>query len=252
MRVEKLLKRLKREFIKVNLLQASLDTLLFFLTANLVLSLLSIRVTQSFSNPQSLLGLSLIIFIADLYYRAKNYRLEIFEEKNPELRERLRTARDNLESTNIVSQALFDEVLDRSRTVTSESIIPSKKIIQKMVVVGILSFLTVLSGIANFQLMEDGGELLPEVEDLERQITGEDDEGFQLKNGSEIYGDRKDIDVSGQLVDFNITGSGETEDSELESTDARPEEVRLDVSGPALSEDLELAKRYSLEIKQLE
>lgn len=249
MRVEKLLKRLKREFIKVNLLQASLDTLLFFLTGHLILSVFSLQVTESFTNPQSLLGLSAIVFGADLVYRTKNYRLEIFEEKNPELQERLRTARDNLDSQNIVSQALFDEVLDRSRTVTSESIIPSKQIIQKMLAVGILSFLTVLSGIANFQVLEDGGEILPKVDQLQQQITGEKDKGFELKNASEIYGDKKDIDVSDNLVDFNITGSGKTSESELESSNIQPEDVTLDVSGPALSEDLELAKKYSLAIK---
>ena len=46
MRVEKLFKRLKREFLKVNFLQACLDSLLFFLSANLVLFLFSLRFSE--------------------------------------------------------------------------------------------------------------------------------------------------------------------------------------------------------------
>jgi len=195
MRVEKLLKRLKREFIKVNLLQASLDSLIFFLTANLFLFLLDITLTPSLSNETVLAFLTFFFLTADLVYRTKNYNLEIYEQKNPELEEILRTARDNLDEQNIVSQALFDELLDRARTVTSESIIPSKRIIQKILVVGTMSFLTVLSGITSFQIQEDGGEILPSFDEVENVLKGEEDEGFQLRNDSEIYGEEEDIDT---------------------------------------------------------
>ena len=171
MRVEKLFKRLKREFLKVNFLQACLDSLLFFLTTNLVLFLFSVRFTSAGRNFQYLLPITAIIFIADFYYRSRNYNIEIYEEKNPELRERLRTARDNIGSNNIVSQALFDEILDLSRSVSSESIIPSKKIIQKMIAIGIISFLTVMSGIFNFQVLDEGREILPDGDSVLDQIN---------------------------------------------------------------------------------
>lgn len=250
MRVEKLLGRLKKEFIKVNLLQASLDSLMFFLLGNLVLFLFSLRITESFSNTASLAFISFLFFTGDLYYRAKKYRLEIFEEKNPELREALRTARDNLDQRNIVSQALFDEVMERSRSVTSESIIPNRVIIQKMIVVGLLSFITVLSGLADFQIDQDGGNILPGTDSIS-DITGEDDDD-ELKNATEIYGEEQDIAVSDKLVTFNISGSGESESSEMEEAQAEPEDVVLDVSGPSLSEDVELAKKYSIAIKEFE
>ncbi len=251
MRVEKLLKRLKREFIKVNLLQACLDTLLFFLSVNLVVFLFSIEITSYFSNNQVLIGLSAIAFTVDLTYRARNYRLELYEEKNPELHEILRTARDNLDRNNIVSQAMFDELMERSRSVTSESIIPSKRIIQKIVAVGILSFLTVTSGIANFQIIqESGGELVPNVQNLVEEK--EDEDGFQLRNTTDIYGEGEDIDVSDQLINFSIEGEGETVETDLGSSNADPEDVVLDSSFSSLSEDTELAKQYSLAIKDFE
>lgn len=252
MRVEKLLKRLKREFLKVNLLQASLDSLTFFLSANLILFLFDLQLTPSFPNFFSLTMLTLLFFLGDFMYRANTYSLEIYEQKNPDLRERLRTARDNLESRNIVSQALFDEVLDRSRSMSSDTIIPSKRIVQKIVAVGILSFLTVLSGVADFQLLHDSGNVLPGVDSVPGIGPEDDEDGFELRNASEIFGERQDIKVSDDLVSFNITGEGETEENELDSGTTEPEDVVLDTTGPQQSDDVQLAKEYSLAIKDLQ
>lgn len=250
MRVETLLKRLKREFWKVNLLQACLDTILFFLTANLALFLFKLTFTESFTNYQVLLALSLLVFAGDFAYRARNYRLEVYEEENPELQEILRTARDNLDTQNIVSQAMFDELLDRSRSVASDSIIPSRSIIQKIVAVGLVSFLTVASGLADFQVVQQGGNIVPDnaIQQITENNSGEDD-GFELKNGSSIYGDEQDIQVSDQLVNFSIQGSGEASDSELESA---PGEADLEnVASPgSMPDDVELARKYSLAIKE--
>ena len=248
MRVETLFKRLKREFIKVNFLQACLDTLMFFLTGNLVIFLFSLNITSYLPNTQALLGLSGLFFIADLVYRARNYQLELYEQKNPELHEILRTARDNLDKNTIASQAMFDELMNRSRSVTSESIIPSKRIIQKVVIVGLLSFLTVVSGLADFQIIRNsGGEIIPDIGSLGDQ---EDEDEFELRNASDIYGEPEDIEVSDRLVNFTIEGEGEARETDLGSSNARPEEVVLDVTGSSISKDMELAKQYSLAIKE--
>lgn len=252
MRVEKLLKRLKREFIKVNFLQASLDSILFFLTANLFLFLFSLQLIEDFSNLKALAVSTILFFLIDLGYRSKSYRLEIYEEKNPELQEVLRTARDNLDSNNIVSQALFDDLLDRSRSVTSESIIPSKKIIQKVIAVGLLSFITVISGIADLNVTSNGGEVLPGTDSIKEFVGVGDDDEFYLRNDTEIYGERKDIRDPEGLVEFDITGEGDNEESEISDRGIDPEDIVLDVSSPGVSEDLELAKQYSLAVKEME
>ncbi|MFB6144354.1 MAG: hypothetical protein ABEJ98_03515 [Candidatus Nanohaloarchaea archaeon] len=247
MRVEKLLKRLKQEFWKVNLLQACLDAILFFLAANLGLFLFSLTVAESFTNLQALAFLSLLVFAADFAYRARNFRLELYEEENPELREILRTARDNLDANNIVSQAMFDELLDRSRSVTSDSIIPSRRIIQKIVAVGALSFLTVASGLADFQVIQQGGNIIPE-NPLEQVTGGGEKKGFQLKNSSEIYGEPQQIKVSDRLVNFSIRGSGKASETELGSAPGEAD-FRMVASPGSMPEDVELAREYSLAIK---
>ncbi|MFB6115441.1 MAG: hypothetical protein ABEK04_04040, partial [Candidatus Nanohalobium sp.] len=118
--------------VKVNVIQASLDAIGLFLVLNLVTFLFSIQLVSGLGNPPILLGVSVVFFLGDLIYRVRNYRLEIYEEQNPELKEVLRTARDNLDKSDIASQALFDDLMERARSVTSESIIPSKFIIQRV------------------------------------------------------------------------------------------------------------------------
>ncbi|MFT4892920.1 MAG: hypothetical protein ACI8Z7_000709 [Candidatus Nanohaloarchaea archaeon] len=252
MRVEKLFTRLKREFLKVNFLQACLDSILFFLSANLVLFLFSLRFTSAGRNLEYLIPITLIIFVSDFYYRSKKYNIEIYEQKNPELRERLRTARDNIESNNIVSQALFDEILDISRSVSSESIIPSKKIVQKMLAIGVISFITVLSGIFNFQILDQGGEIIPDnTDNIIDQITQGEDDPFEIRNGSEIYGEEQTVEVDG-LINYSIEGRGTAENTETGSRDREIEDIALGETYTGMERNLQLAKEYSLAIKEFE
>jgi len=251
-RVEKLLTRLKREFIKVNILQACLDTIIFFLTSNLILFLFSLQLVSGTSNIKSLTILSTVFFLFNITYRTKNYRLEIYEEKNPELKEVLRTARDNVKKSNIASQALFDELIKRSRSVTSESIIPSKKIVKKSIAVGILSLITVTSGIVNFNITENGGEILPEIDRLEEIVQGENGGEFELNNDTDIFGEPRDMNNTGTPVEFNITGEGESSEAEPSINTDEQEEMFVDNSNPDEVEDIELAKKYMIEIRELE
>lgn len=250
MRIEDLLKQLRREFIKVNLIQAALDTLVFFLSLNLVVFFLSVDFSTRFANVEVLASLSSVVFIADVVYRSYNYRLEIYEEENPELREVLRTARDNLDTQNVVSQALFEDVLERARSVTSDSIIPSKVIIQKILLVGVLSFLTVLSGIADLQV-DAGGRSLFEKLGLENPTapaTGEGGTGnITVINGSDVYGEPADISVN-STIDFEIRGSENGTEPRVRPFSSAGE-TALGSTFSGIDEDLQLAKEYSLAIK---
>lgn len=248
MRVEKLLKRLRREFIKVNLIQASLDAITLFMVLNLVSFLFNISLISESWNLRALAGFSFLFFFANWLYRSRKYRLEIYEEQNPELQEILRTARDNLEVQNIVSQAMFDDLMERARYVTSESIIPGKQIIQKIVVIGILSFLTVLSGLGDIQLQADSKEFLSQL-NPDELLEGEDD--GVLKNSSEIFGEEKDLGDVSTALDINITGEGSGEEAERIGR-GEEEEFVFEAAEPERIEDAELAKQYSLAIRDMQ
>jgi len=251
MKIEKLLKRLKIEFFKVNLIQASLDAILFFLSINLVLFLINQRILGTVENYVITGPLTGLFFLGDLVYRIRNYHLEIYEEKNPEFKEVLRTARDNIDKSNIASQALFDDLMKRARNVTSESIIPSKSIIKKILVIGALSLLTVLSGLADFHIQENQFSLVDDL-GIVNEDSGTDNSTNQPKvlNGSKIFGEPAEIKSSNRDFQFNISGSGESSKREF-SFDVASEEFALEASRQQSPENLNLAKKYSLAIKNM-
>ncbi|MDY6788427.1 MAG: hypothetical protein SVV03_00530 [Candidatus Nanohaloarchaea archaeon] len=248
--IRKLFERLKKEFIKVNTLQASLDTIAFFLGLNLLLFMFSINLVGGVSNVVSIGFLSVLLFFVDLYYRGKNFRLEIYEQKNPELREILRTGRDHQERDDIVSRSLFKDLLSRARKVASDSIIPTRQIIKKILFVGLLSFLVLLSGLTDFQIESTGFSVIPSYDSIQ-DIGDKEEEQFELLNSSRIFQEKVDIDASGIDLGVNITGSGKAGEDDSERRQVTPEEVVLDFTGSSLSEDYQLAKRYSLAIKNV-
>ena len=246
MKVEKLLRRLKIEFVKVNLIQASLDSILFFLTANLVFFLFSVRIITSVPNYVVFGAMAFLFFLGDLIHRIRTYHLELYEENNPELREVLRTARDNLDKSNTVSEALFNDLMDRARAVTSESIIPSRDIIQKILAIGLLCFLTVGSGLIDFQLRSSTSNLIG---DLGSPVEiGQDKNRSDRLNSSKVLGEASDINIESRELNFDISGTGESSRSDFSFEDAGRNMSFRSVSQRS-SEDLELAKKYSLAIK---
>lgn len=253
MRVEKLLKRLKREFVKVNIIQASLDSIGLFLGLNLFTFLFSIELVSGIDNSRILLGFSVLFFFGDLIYRVKNYRLEIYEEENPKLKEVLRTARDNLDKSDIASQALFDDLMERARSVTSDSIIPSKVIIQKILVVGALSFMTALSGIADIQIQQNPTEILSDVDDF---IPGDDSDDntsvddVEFNDTSRILGEAEDISFDSN-INISIQGEGNQTEARFETYSGEQQMV-FEAADPNRPDNLELAREYSLAIRDFE
>lgn len=244
LKVEKLLKRLKREFIKVNLIQAALDSIILFLGTNLVLFLLNITLIDSAMHFRVLLAGAAAFLIIDWVLRSRKYSLEIYEEENPEFREILRTTRDNINNQDIVAQAMFDDLLERARNVTSESIIPGTQIVKKIILVGSLSFLTALSGVVNIQIQEETSQVFNELE--LNEISQEGEEKI-FGNKSEILGEPKDIDSATDL-DINVTGEG-TGGTTDNSRRLEEEQMDFKAANPGLTEDVQLARQYSLAIR---
>ncbi|MFB6100136.1 MAG: hypothetical protein ABEK16_02580 [Candidatus Nanohalobium sp.] len=248
MRVEKLLKRLRREFIKVNLIQASLDSIIAFLSADLVLFLMNVTLINEQVHYQALAALTFVFFLGDWVHRSRKYRLEIYEQENPQLQEILRTARDNLDNQNIVSQAMFDDLMERARSVTSESIVPSTEIIKKILVIGLLSFLTVLSGLVNFQPVQESREVFSQFEPQDILNPGGRGEGV-LKNASAIYGEQKSIDAISTELKIKVTGNA-TGGEQGNVRALNREDFTFEAANPEMPDDVELARKYSLAIRE--
>lgn len=248
MRIETLLKRLKREYWKIKILQSTLDSLILVLGVNFLLYIFGVTY-----DLRILIGVGLATFIADLVYRTRGYSVEIFEEKNSELQELLRTARDNLDRSDEASQALFNEIMDKARKMSSESIIPSTRVVQKLVLVGALSILTAISGLVvpSFSIDTSGiSDQLPEFDGIG---DGEDSNNTSYKGDPDsVLGDKSDLDDISSEIDLNIEGEGESfSEGVLKGFEPEEEELQYEAS-PELSGDEELMRRYSLAIREIE
>lgn len=246
-----LLKQLKLEFIKVNLIQSSLDSIIFFLVSNLFLFVISLDLIGNFENYLVLGGFTMSFFVFDLYYRVKSYHLELYEEKNPSLEEALRTARDNIDKSNTVSEALFNDVKSKTRKITSESIIPSRRIIEKIVLIGLLCFLTVGSGIANFQISSPERNLLSNVNLTFSENEKIDERNTSLINGSGILEKANNPNLEPANLGLQIEGSGASGNEKF-NIDVSAENLSFSSTEGRTPENLELAKKYSLEIKKFD
>ena len=245
MRIENLLKRLRREYWKIKALQSSLDTFILILTVNLAAFLASYSY-----DPRILAVLGFTFFLANLIYRTRGYNVEIYEQENNELQELLRTARDNLDKRDTVSEALFGDVMDRARTVSSESIIPSERIVQKLFLIGGLAILTTVSGLIIPVLDIDTSNAYNSVSNFVEDHRPGEEEEFR-GNASEVLGEESDLQDTGSDVEIEIIGEGESfEDSVLRGFE-EDTELRYE-SSPEVDGDAELMKEYSLAIRNLE
>lgn len=242
MRVEDLFKRLKREYLKIRLLQSSLDTLIVLLVLNL-----GAFITGLNYDIRILAGIGGLFFISRFYYLSRGYSVEIYEKENQQLDELLRTARDNLDRRDEITHALFDDVMERARKVSSESIIPSERIFQKLFLVGGLAILTAISGLVSPAIDYDYSGFDNPFSDLADIAGGDDIRG----NSSDVMREPIEIDTTGRNVNISIQGEGES----LEQGFRRgyeEQDLLFEASDDRLGEDLELAKRYSLAIRNLE
>lgn len=249
MRVEKLFKQLKREYWKVNIFQAFLDSIIIFQVTYLVTKLAGIRSPINYPSYSVIAGLSLVFFIVNSFYRTRGYSIEIYEEENPELAEILRTARDNLDESSLPAEKLFDEVTDTARKVSSESIIPNQAILAKVIAISFLSMATVIAGVTSITDLEPQG--LTDNESMNNSnATGQDQvPDVEFGNSSEVQGEVDNFDYQSREIDFNYRSEegqgfaplGETYQGDLFLQASSGNNI-----------DYQIARDYSLAIKDIE
>ncbi len=243
MRVEDLFKRLKREYLKVNLVQSGLDTAIFVLAANLIFFFAGLSTNLVYLVPAAAL-----FFIADFMYRSRDYTVEIYEAENSELHEILRTARDNLDRRDEVSEALFDDLMSKARSISSESIIPGETVTKKVFLLGGLSILTAVSGLVVPLADVDVDAVYSSVPQLS---DFGDDTGDYLGEGGDVMGDEADLEELGTSIDVDVEGEGESFEEGV-SSEYNESELRFEASDSEIDEGEELAREFSLAVQELE
>jgi hypothetical protein len=143
--VKRLFAELYYEVFKISLLHASADTIIFFTLMLNITTLFKIRTYFA-------LGLSLVFLIGDVTYRMKKTTLKDIEAKNPQVQDILRTARDNTDEGNFMVLAMFEELIQRMKSVSAGSMMNHWNLMLKVLIVCALSFSVIVVSANNIHV----------------------------------------------------------------------------------------------------
>lgn len=259
--IDALLREIRFEMLKVILLYAFIDATIFFLGFFLLLSIFGMGLFLP-------LVFSIIVFALDVWWRLRKINLAYVEEQNPHLREILRTAADNKDDESLMAQALFVEVIQKVRRVSSGSFLDFKELGLKLGLLFSLSL--VLVGLAFFNVnIQKFENPLAGVAGKFESLLGDVRGNSSLPNVSldeadeRVYGDpriaklgKKDLDIkleqSLSQVDFSKVGEATPSDDQPESYPADVEAKAAEAYTVGLEDinDRKTAAEYSQKVKQ--
>ncbi len=131
--IKYLFRELYYEVFKISFLHASADAIIFFLV---VLNITNI-LTLSYYVALILTGL---FFVSDVIFRMKKTTLQKIEAKNPDVQDILRTAKDHYNEDNFMVKAMFEDLINRMRSVSAGSLMNNKELLVKVLIMCVLSF----------------------------------------------------------------------------------------------------------------
>ncbi len=135
--IKRLFRELHYEVFKISFLHAVADSVIFFMVALNGTTLLNLKYYFA-------LGASFVFLFADITYRMKKTTFRQIEEKNPQIRDILRTARDCEDETDFMVLAMFEELIQKMKSVSAGSLIDPRNLLVKTVVLCMLSFSIIL------------------------------------------------------------------------------------------------------------
>jgi hypothetical protein len=143
--IKRLFKELYYEIFKISILHASADAIIFFMVALNITTLLDLKFYFA-------LVAAVFFMLGDTLFRMKHTTLREIEQKNPQVSDILRTANDNVEGTNFMILAMFEDLIQKMKSVSAGSILNQQKLMIKVVVVCVLSFSVIIVAANNIHV----------------------------------------------------------------------------------------------------
>lgn len=254
--VTKLFSELYYEVFKIAFLHSLLDALL------VLLALLTLGFVLNV-NDYVAVALSIIIFIVDLIIRMRLVKLKYIEEQNPQIKEILRTARDNYDQDNYMVRAMFEDLVDRMRSVSPGSIVKVPEILIKSVIICLLMVGTIFIASNNYHISQETFHFNPA--DFFSRPTGKPMKFYGVvfnESDENIYGEARlaklgvrnitlSINPSANRIDFSEVKPPEEKEFE---EGAFPGEVRAVADTPSeerLPKEAKIAIAYNLKLKKI-
>lgn len=216
--IKNMFQEVKLELHKVLLLNIFLESAIVFLGAHLILSIFSMKLWYS-----AVLGV--VYFGVRFWHESNKFNLKNIEERNPDLKEMLRTAADNQNDDTLMAHALFHEVLEKMRRVSSGTFINMDIIIKRVTVLFVLSIILVSLAFFNINIAKFADPLAKPIgaftDFINRLGPGElKEEAIDLGDDS-LYGVARMADLSAEELNLQINPSlNQIDFSNVEDPDA--------------------------------
>jgi len=257
--IKSLFNEIRFEMLKVIILEAFLDATILFLALLLLLSIFSIGALVP-------LLLALLFLAGDVAWRSRRISLAAIEEKNPSVREMLRTAADNKDEESLMAHALFAELIGKMRRVSSGSFLDLRRTGAKLAALFVLSSILVSLAFFNVNIQKFENPLAGiegKFSGLHGLFSGAPVNGTNLSGMDDaLYGEpriaklgqeRLDVQIQQGLnaVDFSKVSAADPGSQELKDY---PVDVKAEASGAYTAglediNDRKTAAEYSQRIK---
>jgi len=202
----KLIREINRTLNGIILFETIIHTILLFLIIYLFLSLINLF-------PISAIVPTVVYFVFAIYTKMRKNKIKMVENKYEPLREKLRTAADNVSLDNPVVDELQKEVVKDMKHVGIAEFLQTKNISYKVFSAIILSFIIVFTSTLNVHLLDLKfffGTLPEIIENL--PIRRSPNAFVEVNTTEDIYGDsslavlgNRELDIKIQPVNFEIS-----------------------------------------------
>src|SRR3989338_1494921 len=179
--------------------ETALNAAIFFLVVYLLLSLINLY-------PILAIIPALVYFAARMYTNSKRDKRMIVESKYGPLKEKLRTAADNIDKENPVVDELQEEVIYDLKNVGLSSFISTRQVSYKIFATILLSFAIVFATTLNLYIV-DLNKFLGNIPDTLSKLSLKRSANTpigEVNESSDIYGDGKLAVLGDQQIDIRI------------------------------------------------
>lgn len=202
--ISSMFQEVKYELLKVLLLNVFLESAIVFLACHLILSI--------FSMPLLYSGVvAALYFVLRFWLQSRKFNLKRIEERNPDLREMLRTANDNQDNDTLMAHALFHEVLSKMQGVSSGTFIDMSIVVRRIGALFVLSVILVSLAFFNVNIAKFENPLAKpfgQIGDFVRGLGGELPEQEEINLDDDgLYGDARMADLSEEELRLQINPS---------------------------------------------
>ena len=213
-------KEINKTLNEIILFENVVNTTLVFLVFYLILSVVDFRPMYALIPAAAYLGYYSFISFS-------SYKPLIVEGKYAPLREKLRTAADNVHLDNPIEQELEYEVTQEMKNVGLSMFINPRTLSYKILAVMVLSFMIIFVTTLNLKLVDIAKHSVPNIFDTKGFKGVGNFVATQLNTSGDIYGNQdvaklgdKELNIRIKPVDFkiNVREEGEAKQQKFEST----------------------------------